>query len=74
MNDAPGSNSTGLPGKSGTRVLPPSLSNMSCQVCGFVATFDSDWQPGPGLEQDLHRFTCKQGHHSYRAIRRRVDR
>ena len=74
MNDTLRAKSTAVPTESGTRVLPPALSNMPCQVCGFVATFDADWQPGPGLDQDLHRFTCKIGHHSYRAVRRRVNR
>lgn len=74
MNGTPGSKSRPLPKKSGTRVLPPAQSQMSCQTCGYTATFDSDWQPGHGLNPDLYQFTCKLGHHSYRAIIRRFTR
>lgn len=74
MKDTLRAKSTALPEENGTRVLPPSLSHMPCQVCGYDAVFDADWKPGPGLEQNLHRFSCKIGHHSYRAIRRRINR
>ncbi len=74
MNDALRAEFTGMPEKSGTRVLPPALSHMPCQVCHGRATVDDNWQPGPGYDPDFYRYTCVLGHHSYRAVRRRVNR
>lgn len=74
MNDELRAKSTTSTQESGTRPLVSPPAYIACMTCSTRATFDSDWQPGKGIEQSLYRFTCKLGHHSYRAIKYRFKR
>ena len=68
MNDPLRAKSSPPAGRDRTPAPPPTGPYIRCQDCGYRAYLDTPWRPSFGIEPLLRRFTCKDGHHTYRAF------